>query len=145
VLRVALFITMKARLAWYALTQWTIPEEIRPIAGIVGAIDRYAFWLSVAVGIGCWVYISSCRIPPRFDPEFRWHLRNFSYLCVASIGALFVSVIGDGILTGLRLLGPEWSLKAVIPIASMTVEIACACVLAFQVRNAVVQFHPRPN
>jgi len=139
---VALFITMKTRLAWYALTQWTIDEETKPIVNVIGSIDRYAFWLSVAVGIGGWAYISSRRIPPRSDLKFRKHLRNFFFLCVASIGALFVSVVSDGILTVLRLLGPEWSLNVVIPIGSMTVEIACACFLAFQLREAMAQISP---
>ena len=139
---VALFITMKTRVAWYALTQWTISEDVKPIGNIIGSIDRYAFWLSVVVGIGCWAYISGCRIPPSFDLEFRKHLRNFFFLCVASICALFVSVVSDGILTVLQLLGPEWSMKVVIPIGSMTVEIACAGVLALQVRNAVVLISP---
>ena len=129
---VVLFIAMKARVGWYALTQWTIAEDMKPISSIIGSVDHYAFWLSVIVGIGCWAYLSSCRIPPTFGTKFQRQLRNFFFLCAASICALCVSVASDGILTGLRLLGPEWSIKAAIPIASMTIEIACVCVVAIQ-------------
>jgi hypothetical protein len=137
---VALFITMKTRVAWYAVMQWTIAEDMKPISNIIGSIDRYAFWFSVIVGIGCWAYISSCHIPLGFGLEFRKQLRNFFFLCVASICALFVSVVSDGILTVLQLLGPEWSMKVAIPIALMAIEIACASVLAIQVRNAWRKF-----
>jgi hypothetical protein len=136
---VALFVSMKTRLAWYALTQWTIAEDMKPIGNVVVTIDRYAFWLSVIGAIGCWAYISSRRIPVTFDRQFRNQLRTFFFLCAASICALFVSVAGDGILTMFWLLGREWSLNIVIPIASMTIEIACACLLALQVRDAVAK------
>jgi hypothetical protein len=139
VMLVALFVTMKARIAWYTVAQWTIAEDLKPIGIIVGSIDRYAFWLAVAVGIGCWAYISGSRHPSGFDREFRKSLRNSLLLCAVCICALFVSVISDGILTVLQLLGREWSMKVVIPVGSMTVEIACACLLAFQLRNAVAQ------
>ena len=46
------FITMKARIAWYAVMQCAVSDDIRAVLGIVGSIDRYAFWLSVISGIG---------------------------------------------------------------------------------------------
>jgi len=143
VVLVALYITMKTRVAWYAHTQWTIAQDMKPISELIGAIDRYAFWLSVVVGIACWAYISSRRIPPAFGPEFRKQFRNFLFLYVASICALFVSVVSDCILTVLRLHGPEWSMKIAIPIALLAIEIACVCVLATQVRKAMAQIAPR--
>jgi hypothetical protein len=45
----AVFIVMKARLTWYAVMQW--PAQMGALGEIVGSIDRYAFWLSVFVGI----------------------------------------------------------------------------------------------
>jgi len=44
------FLTMKARVAWYAATQWAMNEEMKALAGTVGVVDRYSFWLSVLVG-----------------------------------------------------------------------------------------------
>src|SRR4029077_13441096 len=49
------FIAMKARLAWYVAMQWALGEDLRAIGGIVGTVDRYAFWLSVVIGIGGFV------------------------------------------------------------------------------------------
>ena len=43
---------MKARVAWYAALQWSMSEEARPLAAIVLAIDRFAFWLAAILGIG---------------------------------------------------------------------------------------------
>jgi hypothetical protein len=33
------------------------------------SIDRYAFWLSIFVGIGSWMYIESRRIPAALTPN----------------------------------------------------------------------------
>jgi hypothetical protein len=39
------FIAMKARVAWYAATQWAISDDMRAASAIVGLIDSYSFWL----------------------------------------------------------------------------------------------------
>src|SRR5207247_795698 len=94
--------------------------------GIVGSIDRYAFWLSVVIGIAGWAYISGLRVPAAFYTVFRKQLRRSFLLCTAAAGALVVSVISDGVLTALRLPGTELSAEFLIPIFSMVIEIACA-------------------
>jgi hypothetical protein len=137
VVLVALFVTMKTRIAWYAFTQWTIAPEMKPITTIIASIDRHAFWLSVAVGIACWAYIASCRIPPVFGGKFRGQVRNFVVLCAVSICALLVAVVSDGVLTVLQLRGATWSTRAAIPIASMTLEAALAGALAVRIRNVM--------
>jgi len=115
------FIAMKARVAWYAATQWTTSDDMRAISGIVGFIDRRSFWLSVIIGIGGWAYITSRHIPAAFHPEYRKQLRRSFLLCTAATGALVVSVISDGVLTGLRLLGTELCSGFLIPIVSMAI------------------------
>jgi len=129
------FIVMKARVAWYAMMQCAISDEIRTVSGIVGLIDRYAYWLSVIIGIGGWAYISGLRVPAAFYTAYRKQLRRSFLLCTAAAGALVVSVISDGVLTALRLPGTELSAEFLIPIFSMAIEIACAGVLVFQIRT----------
>ena len=46
------FIAMKARISWYAATQWVISDNLRAVSGLVVQIDRYAFWLSLIVVCG---------------------------------------------------------------------------------------------
>src|SRR5262249_57371889 len=61
------FMTMKARIAWYAaMEHWTISEDVRTVSAVVGSIDRYAFWLSLIIGIVGWVYIGG---PPISSPS----------------------------------------------------------------------------
>jgi hypothetical protein len=127
------FATMKARVAWYTLTQWAMSDDMRAIGGIVGLIDRYSFWLSVILGIGGLAYIGSRRIPPVFHPEYRKQLRRSFLLCAAATASLVVSVISDGVLTALRLHGTDLCVGSLIPIFSMAIEIVCAGVLIFQV------------
>jgi hypothetical protein len=133
------FIAMKARVAWYAETQWAISDDMRAVSGIVGLIDRYAFWLSVIVGLGGWAYIRSRRIPPAFDPAYRKQLRRFFLLCTATTVALVVSVISDGVLTALQLLGTQLSVEFLLPILSMAIEIACAGILVFHIRGITLR------
>jgi hypothetical protein len=129
------FITMKARVAWYAVMQCAVSDDIMAVSGIVGSIDRYAFWLSVVIGIGGWAYICGRPIPAEFHAGYRKQLRRFRWLCAAATGALVVSVISDALLTALRLPGAELSAQSLLPIFSIVIEVACAGVLVLQIRG----------
>jgi hypothetical protein len=129
------FIAMKARVAWYAMMQCTIGEDIRAVSGIVSLVDRYSFWLSVIIGIIGWAYVTGRRIPAAFYTTDRKQISRFLLLCIAATGALVVSVISDGVLTALRLPGTELSPEFLIPVFSMAIEIACAGVLFFQIHS----------
>ena len=129
------FIAMKARVAWYAMTQCAIGDDVKVVSGSVGLIDRYSFWLSVIIGIGGWAYISGRGIPAAFYTVYRKRLRRFLLLCTAATAALFVSVISDGVLTALRLTGAESFVEFVVPIFSMAIEIVYAGALVFQIHS----------
>ena len=101
----------------------------------MGLIDRYAFWLSVVIGIGGWAYICGRRIPAAFHAGYRKQLRRFVLLCTAATSALVVSVISDALLTALRLPGAELSAGSLLPAFSIAIEVACAGVLVFQIRS----------
>src|SRR5437867_3203722 len=108
---------------------------MRALSQIVVSVDRYAFWLSVVAGLAGWMYIHGCRTPAAFSREYRGQLRRFSLLCSAATGALIVSVVSDGILTSLRLIGAQWSAVFLVPIFSMAIEVACAGVLVSYIRG----------
>ena len=131
----AVAIAMQARLTWYAVTQWPAVSTMATFGAMVASIDRYAFWLSVLVGISASVYIDSRRIPVAFTAEYRGQLRRFRLLSSVAAGALTASVISDAVLTSLRLLGARSSLEALLPLFSMAVELACAGVLMFCLRS----------
>jgi len=135
---VGVFMAMKARIAWYAATQWALNDDVKEISAIVGSIDVYAFWVAVIVGIAGWAYISSRPIPTAFDP-FRQQLRRFRLLSLAATAALVISVIGDGVLTALRLLGTDFSAGFLIPLFSMALEIGCAGFLISHIRGVVLR------
>jgi hypothetical protein len=130
----AVFATMKARVAWYGVTQWTTSDHTRAVGAMVGSIDRYAFWLSFIVAIAALAYIGSHRIPVTLHGGYRKQLRRSFLLCAAATTTLVVSVISDGMLTALRLLATELSAASLVPIFSMAIEIGCAGVLIFQLR-----------
>jgi hypothetical protein len=135
----AVFMAMKARIAWYAAMQWAISDDMKAVSGLVVQIDRYAFWLSLIVGLGGWAYIRSRRIPAAFHPAYRRQLRRFFLLCTTAAAALVVSVISDGVLTALQLLGTELSAESLVPIVSMAFEIACTGILVFHIRGIALR------
>jgi hypothetical protein len=136
------FLTMKARIAWYAVTQWIMRDDLRAIGAFVGSIDRYAFWLAVLVGIAAFAYIGSRRVPNRIDVAFRRQIRRSFLLCATATTLLALSVASDGILTALQLLGPDLCADAIIPVVSMAIEIACIGVLMFQIRGMMRRASP---
>lgn len=130
----SVFIVMKARVAWYAVTQWALSDDMRAVGGIVGLVDRYSFWLSIIIGTGGFAYINGCRIP-QFYPAYRRQLSRFFLLCAAATGALILSVISDGVLTVLQLVGTELCAGSLVPAFSMAIEIACVSILVFHIRS----------
>ena len=133
------FIAMKARISWYAATQWFISDNWRAVSGLVVQIDRYAFWMSLIVGLSSCVYIVIRRTPAAFHPAYRRQLRRFFVLCCAAAAALVVSVISDGVLTALLLLGTESSAGFLVPIVSMAIEIACVGILVIHIRGITLR------
>jgi hypothetical protein len=131
----SVFVAMKARLAWYAAAQWTLGDDVRAVGGLVSSVDRCAFWLSIVVGLGGWLYIRSRQTPAAFDPTYRGQLRRFFLLCSATAAALVVSVISDGVLTALLLHGMEMSVEFAVPIVSMTIEVGCVGILVLQIHH----------
>jgi hypothetical protein len=135
----SVFMVMKARVAWYAAMQWAIGDDMKAVGGLVVQINRYAFWLSVIAGLGGWAYIRSRRIPAAFHPAYRRQLRRFFLLCTTAAAALVVSVVSDGVLTALQLLGTGLSAESLVPIVSMAIEIACVGILVFNIRGIALR------
>jgi hypothetical protein len=136
----SVFVAMKARVTWYAAAQWGLSDDVRAVAKLVGLIDACAFWLSVVVGIvGC-TYLVVRRVPPAAPCAMQCsRLRHLLLLSAVSAAALSVSVIGDAVLTALRLVGREFSADFLIPISSMIIEIVCAGILILSIRSIVVR------
>jgi hypothetical protein len=133
----AVFVAMKTRVAWYAATQWSIRDDWTAISRTIGIIDYYTSLSSVFIGIAACAYICSRRTPIAFCPEYHSHLRRWILICVAAMGALIASVISDGALTVLRLLGGNLSAASLIPIVSMAIEIVCTGIVVFWIRSVL--------
>jgi hypothetical protein len=128
-------LAMKARVAWYGALQWVLCDDVKPLAAVVGSIDGYAFLVSAIVAIVGSVYVCGRVIPPRFHPEYCRQLRRFRQLCTVATGALVLSVIGDAVLTIMRLLATDASPAFFVPIVSLAFEIAAAGALVAVIRD----------
>jgi hypothetical protein len=139
-----IFVAMKMRVAWYELTDWALCESGQELSETLGMIDRIAFWLALAGGIAGWACISLrgaqaafySAFRPAFHTSARERARRFFLLCSVATGGLIAAVISDGVLTALRLSGWDWSAYFLIPLFTMAIEIACAALLVFHVREA---------
>jgi hypothetical protein len=129
-----ILVAMKMRVAWYELTQWALCESAQELSETVVMIDRSAFWLAVAGGIAGWACIARRPQAPSLS-SCQEQIRRFLLLCSIAIGGLIAVVISDGVLTALRLSGWEWSAYFLIPLLTMAIEIACAALLVFHVRE----------
>ena len=132
------FVAMKARVALYAAIHWTSSADTT-VVNVAALIDRYAFWLSVIVGIAGWAYVSSRSIFTAFRKDYREQIRRCYFACTAATGVLIVAVISDGVLTAVWLLGTELSVKYLVPIFSMAIEIACVGLLVLSLRSITRQ------
>jgi len=128
------FIAMKARLGWYALMECPT-GPMGTLGEALVSIDRCAFWISVLLGTVGWIYIDRRRIPTTLTPEYGTQLHRFVLLSWATIAALMASVISDGVLTAIRLVAAPWSFDAMIPLASMLIELLCAGMLLVSIRD----------
>lgn len=128
----AILLAMRARVEWYGLLQWTLAEDRRALGAVIATLDGHVFRLSLVVGIAAWAYLRGRRAAASL-PAYRSRLRRFTWLAVAAAGGLAISVLADGALTALRLVGAPPSAAALVPLATMLVEVACAGALAAQV------------
>jgi hypothetical protein len=123
------FALMKARIFWYAATQWVMSGDMRRVAAVLGPIDIYAFWAAIFLGAAALAYVSLRAVPPDLQRQYRDYLRRFRLFCAAAAGALVISVISDTLLTASRLLTTEAHAAFFIPILSIVFEIICAATL----------------
>lgn len=127
----SVFVAMKGRVAWYAITSGGAGHDATPVTTIVASIDRYSFWLAVIIGIGCFVRVQGRPIPALVDARYRKQLRWSRISCLAAIAPLVLSVISDGVLTAIPLVKAELSARSLVPIGTMAIEIACLGILVF--------------
>jgi HAAS len=130
-----IFVAMKGRVAWYAVTSGDLGHDMTPLAKIVGSMDRYSFWLSVIIGSGSFAYGVGRPIPTLVDARYRKHLRCVLLSCLAAIAPLVLSVISDGVLTAIRLVEVGLGAWSLVPIATMAIEIACLGIVGFHLRR----------
>jgi len=131
----AILLLMKGRGALYDLLQWRLNADWLGISTVGAAIDRYAFQMSLVVSVFGWLYIASRRVSPTLHSGYQLQLRRCLLLSAAAASLLIGSVVLDTILSGLRLVGAGISLAAVIPMASVAIEVALAGVIIVQLRN----------
>lgn len=128
----SVFVAMKGRVTWYAVAGGGAGHDASALTGLIGMIDRYAFWLSVFVGACGFAYAMSRPSPPLADDRYRKQLRGVLALCLAAMTALMLSVTSDGALTVIGLTRAELDARLLVPIGTMAIEIACLGMLAGQ-------------
>jgi hypothetical protein len=109
----AAFLAMSMRLAWYDFTEWGLCEAAAPLAETLGTLDHSAFWMAALAGLAAFLHDGGRRL----------------FLARQAAAALAVSVLCDGALTALRLVGWDWSADFIVPLFTMALEGACVVLL----------------
>jgi hypothetical protein len=134
----ALYLAMKGRIAWYALMQWALSDNLQAVGKIVLAIDRSAYILAFLLGAVGWAYISTRQVSPRFDAGCRAQLRLGLLLAIAATCAMLVSVVADTVVTALRIVEERPPVfVSLIPLLSIAVEMAFAVILVTALGKAL--------
>lgn len=134
----AILVLMKGRGALYEFLQWRLNTDWLGGLGAIGpAIDRYAFQMSLVLGVLGWLYIASRRAAPTFSSDYQHRLKRCLLLSSAAAGLLIGAVILDTILCGARSIGVGMSLAAMIPLLSITIEVVLAGVIIVELRKVM--------
>ncbi len=133
----AIYLAMKARVAWYDWMCWKPNSDFTAVSAIALQIDRYATMLAIIAALIACPYIATRRAPARVNMSYRKQLTRCIVLCSASAGALSVCVATEVVLTGVRLSGTQWCAAIVIPILSLVVEIAAVVGFVFSIHAMI--------
>jgi hypothetical protein len=134
---VAVYLAMKARVAWYGWMRWEPNSDFTAVSAIALQFDRYATMLAIIAALIACAYIATRRAPARINTSYRKQLNRCIVLCSASACALSVCVATEMVLTGVRLSGMPWSAAAVIPVLSLVVEIAAVFGFVFSIHTTI--------
>jgi len=131
---VVIMIMMKARVLWYGVLEWKLDEPARAMASRIIMVDRYAFWIAAGAAIASVLYIARRPVPPCLNAGYRKHIHRAAGLFILATVPLAISVASDLALTVLQL-PTVLSASAIIPVASMSIEIACLAAAAVMIRH----------
>lgn len=131
----AIFFAMEGRVVWYAFVKWPVSPELQALGAALLPVDRYAFLTAAVFAIGGWLYGLRLSIPADHRLTSRRRLRRCQFLAAAATIAVAVSVALEAFLTSLRLLETGFSSSAILPIASVVLELGLAAAVAVYLRN----------
>jgi hypothetical protein len=133
----AIYVAMKARVAWYGWMRWEPNPDYIAVSAIALPIDRYATMLAIIGALIACAYIATRRAPVRVDRSYRNQLNRCIVLCGASVGVLSLCVATEVVLTGVRLSGTQWCAATVVPVLSLLVEIAAVIGFVLSIRATI--------
>jgi hypothetical protein len=133
----AIYVAMKARVAWYGWMRWEPTPDYTAVSVFALPIDHYATMLAIIGAlIGC-AYIATRRAPPRADWSYRKQLNRCIVLCGASATALSLCVATEVVLTSVGLSGTQWCAATLVPVVSLLVEIAAVFGFVLSIRTTI--------
>jgi len=134
----AILVLMKGRGALYEFLQWQFNADwLGGLGAVAPAIDRYAFQVSLVLGVLGWLYIASRRAAPTLNSDYQHQLTRCLLLSAAAVGLLIGAVILDTILGAARSVRAGMSLAAVIPLLSIAIEVALVSIIAVELRKVM--------
>ncbi len=123
---IGMFGAMEARAVWYGWVNWPVSDHVRAAYAIGHPVDRFAFVLAAAFGLGVLAYVITRRAPARFQATFGREIGFCIKLNAAVAFALMSAMATELVLTGIRLFETELDANALVPFVSLMLELAAA-------------------
>jgi hypothetical protein len=123
---VGMYGAMEARAVWYGWVNWPLSDHVRAANAIGHPLDRFAFVLAAALALSALAYVIARRAPARFHATFGWEIGFCIKLNAAVALALLSAMATETVLTGVRLFESELDANALVPFASLMLELAVA-------------------
>jgi hypothetical protein len=133
----AIYVAMKARVAWYGWVRWEPTPDYVAVSVFARPIDHYATMLAIIGALIGRAYIATRRAPSRVDGSYRKQLNRCIVLCGASATALCLCVVTEVVLTGVELSGTQWCAATVVPVLSLLVEIVAVVGFVLSIRTTI--------
>lgn len=140
----AVFVVMEARLAWYALTQWSASAELKAVSAMVLPIDRYAFYTAAACGLAGWLY-ALLATPSTSRSIALGPLRRCQLLLRLAALAIAVAVGVEVFLSLYRFAEAGASAAVLLPAVTILLEAGCVLAAALSLRKTAHRLNLLPH
>ncbi|MBV8839601.1 MAG: hypothetical protein JO000_23960 [Alphaproteobacteria bacterium] len=135
-----IFLAMKARIAWYGITEWDASAQLQAINAIALPVDRYAFLAATFGALAGWLYAATLPAPATCRADALVALKRCGLLL--RIATIFITgAVGIELVLSLyRFADAGLSSALILPAVTIMLEAVFVAAVAISLRNTARRF-----